>query len=235
MNYVTAANQRRRRFCSYPARPSRGGAMKRPSLCLPSTSSCSQSISAVRDGAPDARPLHARQHRQRPGPLHPSRDRAADHRQRPLVRRRPLGLAVGVRQARSGAPPSTRTRRCSPRRSAGHGPGIRQCIGPMFDLWSTYLGDQWSIGAWDAMREAAPDRLPEHMPASRRREPPRTSRSTTPSGAGPSGAGPSAPPATTSGCSQRQGPAVLLTHHMRAIDEPAGSCSAPCPTSRPSG
>ena len=32
------------------------------------------------------------------------------------------------------------------------GPGIRQCIGPLFDLWSTFLGDQWSIGAWDAMR-----------------------------------------------------------------------------------
>jgi pimeloyl-ACP methyl ester carboxylesterase len=40
------------------------------------------------------------------------------------------------------------------------GPGIRQSIGPMFDLWSTYLGDQWSIGAWDAMRAAAPERLP---------------------------------------------------------------------------
>ena len=33
------------------------------------------------------------------------------------------------------------------------GPGIRQCIGPMFDLWSTYLGDQWSIGAWDAIAQ----------------------------------------------------------------------------------
>ncbi|MGH7292674.1 MAG: alpha/beta fold hydrolase, partial [Myxococcota bacterium] len=43
------------------------------------------------------------------------------------------------------------------------GPGIRQCIGPIFDLWSTYLGDQWSIGAWDAMRAAAPERLPEWM------------------------------------------------------------------------
>jgi pimeloyl-ACP methyl ester carboxylesterase len=40
------------------------------------------------------------------------------------------------------------------------GPGIRQAIGPMFELWSTYLGDQWSIGAWDAMRAAAPARLP---------------------------------------------------------------------------
>ncbi len=45
----------------------------------------------------------------------------------------------------------------------GMGPGIRQCIGPIFDLWSTYLGDQWSIGAWDAMREAAPERLPEWL------------------------------------------------------------------------
>jgi len=43
------------------------------------------------------------------------------------------------------------------------GPGIRQCIGPMFDLWSTFLGDQWSIGAWDAMREGSAARLPEHL------------------------------------------------------------------------
>jgi pimeloyl-ACP methyl ester carboxylesterase len=43
------------------------------------------------------------------------------------------------------------------------GPGIRQTIGPMFDLWSTFLGDQWSIGAWEAMREGAATRLPEHM------------------------------------------------------------------------
>jgi pimeloyl-ACP methyl ester carboxylesterase len=43
------------------------------------------------------------------------------------------------------------------------GPGIRQCIGPLFDLWSTFLGDQWSIGAWDAMRNGSADHLPEHM------------------------------------------------------------------------
>jgi pimeloyl-ACP methyl ester carboxylesterase len=43
------------------------------------------------------------------------------------------------------------------------GPAIRQSIGPVFHLWSTYLGDQWSIGAWDAMREAAPTFLPEHL------------------------------------------------------------------------
>jgi pimeloyl-ACP methyl ester carboxylesterase len=43
------------------------------------------------------------------------------------------------------------------------GPGIRQCIGPIFELWSAFLGDQWSIGAWDAMRAGAADRLPEWL------------------------------------------------------------------------
>lgn len=42
-------------------------------------------------------------------------------------------------------------------------PGIRQGIGGMFHLWSTFLGDQWSIGAWDAMRAGSADRLPEHI------------------------------------------------------------------------
>src|SRR5580698_2975346 len=43
------------------------------------------------------------------------------------------------------------------------GPGIRQSIGPLFGLWNTFLGDQWSIGAWDAMRDASASWLPEHM------------------------------------------------------------------------
>ena len=89
------------------------------------------------------------------------------------------------------------------------GPGIRQCIGPLFDLWSTFLGDQWSIGAWDAMREGSASCSrstcgSSRCPTSRHR----TSRSTTPSGAGRSGAEPSAPPVTTSGCcaASRSGP-----------------------------
>ena len=43
------------------------------------------------------------------------------------------------------------------------GPGIRQAIGPIFHLWSTFLGDQWSIGAWEAMRDGAAAHLPEHL------------------------------------------------------------------------
>src|SRR6478609_7881278 len=43
------------------------------------------------------------------------------------------------------------------------GQGIRQGIGAMFHLWSTYLGDQWSIGDWDGVVAAAPDFLPAWM------------------------------------------------------------------------
>ena len=42
-------------------------------------------------------------------------------------------------------------------------PGIRQGIGPLFNMWNTFLGDQWSIGAWDAMREGSAAHLPEQM------------------------------------------------------------------------
>jgi pimeloyl-ACP methyl ester carboxylesterase len=35
------------------------------------------------------------------------------------------------------------------------GPGISQSIGLIFDLLSTYLGDQWSIGDWDGLGAAA--------------------------------------------------------------------------------
>ncbi len=43
------------------------------------------------------------------------------------------------------------------------GQGIRQGIGAAFWLWSTYLGDQWSIGDWDGLVAAAPDVLPAWM------------------------------------------------------------------------
>ncbi|MFF9410752.1 alpha/beta fold hydrolase [Streptomyces anandii] len=40
------------------------------------------------------------------------------------------------------------------------GQSIRQAIGPMFRLWSKWLGDQWSIGNWEGMQKAAPRELP---------------------------------------------------------------------------
>ena len=59
MNYATAGDAARPRCCSYPARPSRGGATRRPCRCSPSTSRCSPSISGVRAGA-RARPAATR-------------------------------------------------------------------------------------------------------------------------------------------------------------------------------
>ena len=43
------------------------------------------------------------------------------------------------------------------------GPGIRQSIGPIFSLMSKYLGDQWSIGDWAGMLEAAKTELPDRF------------------------------------------------------------------------
>ena len=31
---------------------------------------------------------------------------------------------------------------------------IKQSIGPMFAMWSKYLGDQWSVGNWSGMAAA---------------------------------------------------------------------------------
>ncbi len=174
-----------------------------------------------------ARPLHARQHGQRPRPLHRPGDRAADDRERPVLRRRPLRLAVGVRQARSGA---SRALYEDPPLFASEvrpavGPGIRQCIGPLFDLWSTFLGDQWSIGAWDAMREGAAARLPEHLrfiPVPD--EPPQNLKEYDPEWGRSFWTGTRRRrPATTSGCcAASRSPSVLLTHHMRITDEASG-------------
>ncbi len=45
--------------------------------------------------------------------------------------------------------------------SCGH--SIRQTIGPVFALMSKYLGDQWSVGDWAGMIEAAKIELPDWL------------------------------------------------------------------------
>ena len=104
------------------------------------------------------------------------------------------------------------------------GPGIRQCIGPIFDLWSTFLGDQWSIGAWDAMREASPSWLPEHMrfiPVPD--EPPQNLKEYDPEWGRSFWAG-----TVGVSCDHEQMlrnvkvACVLLTHHMRVTDDATG-------------
>ncbi len=43
------------------------------------------------------------------------------------------------------------------------GQSLRQTIGPIFGLMSKYLGDQWSVGDWTGMREAAKTELPDWL------------------------------------------------------------------------
>src|SRR6185503_11570690 len=104
------------------------------------------------------------------------------------------------------------------------GPGIRQCIGPMFDLWSTFLGDQWSIGAWDAMREGSAARLPEHLrfiPVPD--EPPQNLKEYDPEWGRSFWTG-----TVGASCDHERMlrsvkvSAVLLTHHMRITDDASG-------------
>ena len=104
------------------------------------------------------------------------------------------------------------------------GPGIRQCIGPLFDLWSTFLGDQWSIGAWDAMREGAAARLPEHLrfiPVPD--EPPQQLKEYDPEWGRSFWTG-----TVAASCDHERMlrhvkvPSVLITHHMRMTDDASG-------------
>jgi pimeloyl-ACP methyl ester carboxylesterase len=104
------------------------------------------------------------------------------------------------------------------------GPGIRQSIGPMFDLWSTYLGDQWSIGAWDAMREGAASRLPEHMRfITVPDEPPQNLKEYDPEWGRAFWTG-----TVGASCDHERMlssvmvPSVLLTHHRRITDDASG-------------
>ena len=104
------------------------------------------------------------------------------------------------------------------------GPGIRQAIGPIFDLWSTFLGDQWSIGAWDAMRDGAAAYLPEHLrfipvPA----EPPQNMKEYDPEWGRAFWTG-----TVAAACDHDRMlrsvkvRSVLLTHHMRTVADSTG-------------
>src|SRR5215468_9273160 len=104
------------------------------------------------------------------------------------------------------------------------GPGLRQCIGPIFDLWSTYLGDQWSIGAWDAMREGAPERLPEWLkgiPVPE--EPPQQLKEYDPEWGRAFWTGTVAAACPHDRMLAAVKVPVLYTHHFRVVDEGSGA------------
>jgi pimeloyl-ACP methyl ester carboxylesterase len=103
-------------------------------------------------------------------------------------------------------------------------PGQRQTIGPMFDLWSTFLGDQWEIGAWDALRAAAATHLPEHLrllPIAE--EPPQHLKEYDPEWGRAFWTG-----TVASSCDHERMlrsvkvRRILLTHHFRSVDDATG-------------
>src|SRR3546814_11297120 len=94
----------------------------------------------------------------------------------------------------------------------------------MFDLGSTYLGDQWSIGAWDAMRAAAPDRLPHWMQAFPiGDEPSQDLKEYDPEWGRAFWTGTVAASCDHERMLRAVKVPVLLTHHFRLVDEATGS------------
>lgn len=107
------------------------------------------------------------------------------------------------------------------------GPSIRQGTGPLFALWSKYLGDQWSIGDWAGMVRAAPAELPEWIAAlflaTAGDEPPQHLREYDPEWGRAFWEG-----AVAASCDHEQMLAavkvpVLLTQHFRMVDERTGA------------
>lgn len=100
------------------------------------------------------------------------------------------------------------------------GPSIRQTIGPVFDLWSSYLGDQWSIGAWEAMRTAASVRLPPRLQGIPfGEEPPQNLKEYDPEWGRAFWTGTVAASCDHERMLRSVKVPVLLTHHFRALDE----------------
>lgn len=104
------------------------------------------------------------------------------------------------------------------------GQSLRQGVGAVFHLWSTYLGDQWSIGDWDGMQAAAPHLLPAWMAAlfSPSETPTQNLKEYDPEWGRAFHAG-----AVAASCDHARMLAavrvpVLFTHHFRHVDEQTG-------------
>ena len=106
------------------------------------------------------------------------------------------------------------------------GQSIRQGIGAVFALWSKYLGDQWSIGDWDALVAAAPHELPDWLAARFEEmagdEPPQNLKEYDPEWGRAFWTGTVAASCDHARMLARVKVPVLLTHHFRVVDEAKG-------------
>ncbi|GAB2530101.1 alpha/beta fold hydrolase [Nocardia heshunensis] len=114
------------------------------------------------------------------------------------------------------------------------GQSIRQGLAPMFLLWNKWLGDQWSIGNVEGLMQAMPRDLPPELLAGLARMMPRDTEGAPPPEAfqslreyDPEWGRAFATGTATAACDHANMLAhvkvpVLLTHHVRHIDESTG-------------
>jgi pimeloyl-ACP methyl ester carboxylesterase len=104
------------------------------------------------------------------------------------------------------------------------GPSIKQSIGPMFALFSKYLGDQWSVGDWDGMREASTRELPAWIAAIRviADAPPQNLKEYDPEWARAFWTGTVAQSCDHARMLASVKVPVLFTHHFRVVNEETG-------------
>jgi pimeloyl-ACP methyl ester carboxylesterase len=106
------------------------------------------------------------------------------------------------------------------------GPSIRQGIGDMFRLWNAFLGDQWQIGDWHGMVEAAPRWLPEWLgalfAAVPTDAPPQNMKEYDPEWGRAFWTGTVAASCDHARMLAAVNVPVLLTHHFRTVDEKTG-------------
>lgn len=101
------------------------------------------------------------------------------------------------------------------------GTSVRHGIGPMFHMWNTYLGDQWSIGDWEGMQAAAPTFLPAWMSAFARNapEPPQNLKEYDPEWGRAFWSGTIAASCDHARMLAQVKVPVLFTHHMRVVSD----------------
>jgi pimeloyl-ACP methyl ester carboxylesterase len=107
------------------------------------------------------------------------------------------------------------------------GQGLRQGVGASFRLWSTFLGNQWSVGDWEGAQAAAPEILPAWMQALRMgggdaSEPPQNLKEYDPEWGRAFWTGTVAASCDHERMLRSVKVPVLLTHHFRRVDEETG-------------
>lgn len=104
------------------------------------------------------------------------------------------------------------------------GQSVRQAIGPMFALFSKYLGDQWSVGDWKGMQAAAKKELPAWMAGfmAPSDEPPQTLKEYDPEWGKAFWTGTVAASCDHARMLAKVKVPVLLTHHFHFVDPASG-------------